>query len=225
MGQYVKVIQKNKGAFKNYLKKLESVQDFYITCGIHDGPGRRLAKTSTDKKVSRKKRVNIATLSDILEKHITWTQRFTKVFPDPNGNPDNNIIIPAGKKLTKPARVFIQLDRVPNVWSEISKGIQFETMRYLMEIQNSRGKRSAQNYFQTLAKHISDRQKQRITNHETEENSPTTMKIKGFDYALYQHGMLLNSIEGRVIRSKTGKKVRCSKVATELEDMLNKLNK
>ena len=99
MAQYVKVIQKNKGAFKNYLKKIEEIQEFKATCGIHKDVGRLKVKSGSKKKPknkgalkisgkhkeiveakkratsSRKTRINLATLSSILERHITWTQK------------------------------------------------------------------------------------------------------------------------------------------------------
>ena len=95
MAQYVKVIQKNKGAFKNYLKKIEQIQDFKATCGIHKDVGRLKVKSGSIKKPknksslkvkaeskeivegkkrsssSRKTKTNLATLSSILERHIT----------------------------------------------------------------------------------------------------------------------------------------------------------
>ena len=101
MSQYVKVIQKNKGAFKNFLKKIEQIQDFKATCGIHKDVGRlqiqsgsikrpkdksSLKVKSSSKDIveakkrsssSRKSRLNLATLSSILEKHLTWTQKNT----------------------------------------------------------------------------------------------------------------------------------------------------
>ena len=250
MAQYVKVIQKNKGAFKNFLKKIEMMQDFKATCGIHKGVGRLKVKSGSIKKPknkgnlkvkdesknvvegkkrsssSRKSRLNLATLSTILERHITWTQKNTAVFT-PAGGGENVGIGPSknpDKKHVKRARIHIHLERVSNVWAEIKDGIQFETMRYLLELQRSRGKRSGQNLFKEIAEKVSERQRQRITNKETFPNAELTKIIKGFDWPLFDSGLLLRSITGRVVRNSTGKKVRCAYVATNMDEMIRKIN-
>lgn len=226
MAQYVKVIQKNKGAFKNFLKKIEQIQDFKATCGIHKDVGRLKVKSGSIKKPknkstlkgkkrsssSRKSRLNLATLSSILEKHITWTQK-------------NNAIIPtADAKMRQPARIHIHLEKASNVWAEVQQGVQFECMRYLLELQRSRGKRSAQNLFKELAEKVSERQRQRITNKETLTNAQLTIDIKGFNWPLFDSGLLLRSITGRVVRNSTGRKVRCAYIATNMDEMIRKIN-
>ena len=229
MAQYVKVIQKNKGAFKNFLKKIEQIQDYKATCGIHANVGRlkvkrgRVGKINYQKlkvkseskgvvegkkrtRSSRSKLINLATLSQILESHITFTA------------------IGGEFKVRQPARFHIHLEEVSDVWAQVRQGVQFETMRYMMELQRSRGKRSAQNLFKELAEKVSERQRQRITNKETQANAKLTELIKGFNWPLFDSGMLLKSIEGRVVRNSTGKKVRCAYVATNMEEMIRKIN-
>ena len=229
MAQYVKVIQKNKGAFKNFLKKIEQIQDYKATCGIHKNIGRikvrhgRATKANykklkvkaeskgvvEGKKKSRSSRnslINLATLSSILEKHITFTA-------------------PGGEfKVRRPKRIHIHLEEESSVWAQVKDGIQFETMRYMLELQRSRGKRSGQNLFKEIAEKVSDRQRQRISNKETAGNAQMTIDIKGFDWPLFDSGLLLRSIEGRVVRNSTGKKVRCAYIATNMDEMIRKIN-
>ena len=245
MAQYVKVIQKNKGAFKNYLKKIEQIQDFKATCGIHKDVGRLKIKSGSIKKPknkgnlkvkaeskgivegkkrsssSRKSRLNLATLSTILERHITWTQKNSATITGAGGN---TVTIQAGAKMRQPARIHIHLEKASNVWAEVQQGVQFETMRYLLELQRSRGKRSAQNLFKEIADKVSERQRQRITNKETLSNAELTKIIKGFDWPLFDSGLLLRSIDGRVVKNSTGKKVRCAYVATNMDEMIKKIN-
>lgn len=250
MAQYVKVIQKNKGAFKNFLKKIEQIQDYKATCGIHKDVGRLKVKhrnivkpkgnvnlriKSESKSVvegkkrsssSRKSSLNLATLSSILERRITWTQKKTAVFTPANGG-RNASIGPSkdpDKKHVKPARIFIHLEKTSNVWAEVQHGVQFETMRYLLELQRSRGKRSGQNLFKEIAEKVSERQRQRITNKETISNAELTKIIKGFDWPLFDSGLLLRSITGRVVRNSTGKKVRCAYIAENMDEMIRKIN-
>ena len=229
MAQYVKVIQKNKGAFKNFLKKIEQIQDYKATCGIHKNVGRlkvrrgRVGKINYQKlkvkseskdivegkkrtRSSRSKLINLATLSQILESHITFTA------------------IDGKSKVRQPARFHIHLEEVSDVWAQVKDGVQFETMRYMLELQRSRGKRSAQNLFKELAEKVSDRQRQRITNKETRANAKLTELIKGFNWPLFDSGMLLRSIEGRVVRNSTGKKVRCQYIATNMDEIIRKIN-
>jgi hypothetical protein len=245
MAQYVKVIQKNKGAFKNYLKKIEQIQDYKATCGIHKDVGRIKVKSGSIKKPknkgalkikgeykqiveakkratsSRKTRINLATLSSILERHITWTQKNSATITGAGGN---IVTIQAGAKMRQPARIFIHLEKASNVWAEVQHGVQFETMRYLLELQRSRGKRSGQNLFKEIAEKVSGRQRQRILNKETEVNSKITQMIKGFNWPLFDRGFMLRSIDGRVVRNSTGRKVRCAYVATNVDEMIRKIN-
>lgn len=245
MAQYVKVIQKNKGAFKNYLKKIEQIQDFKATCGIHKDVGRIKVKSGSIKKPknkgtlkikgeykqiveakkratsSRKTRINLATLSSILERHITWTQKNSATVTGASGD---IVTIQAGAKMRQPARIFIHLEKASNVWSEVQQGVQFETMRYLLELQRSRGKLSGQNLFKEIAEKVSYRQRQRITNKETDTNSKITQMIKGFNWPLFDSGFMLRSIDGRVVRNSTGRKVRCAYVATNMDEMIRKIN-
>jgi len=243
--QYVKIIQKNKGAFKNFLKKIEKIQDFKATCGIHKDVGRlkvahrNLKKTkgfgkfkvnSGSKDIvegkkrtssTRKSRLNLATLSSILERHITWTQKNNAVIPTASGS---TVTIPAGAKMRRPARIHIHLEKASNVWAEVQQGVQFECMRYLLELQRSRGKRSGQNLFKEIAERVSERQRQRIINKETLTNAQLTVDIKGFNWPLFDSGLLLRSIQGRVVRNSTGKKVRCAYIATNMDEMIRKIN-
>lgn len=227
--QYVKIIQKNKGAFKNFLKKIEKIQDFKATCGIHKDVGRLKVKHGRAGKVNYKKLkvkaeskgviegkkksrssrnslINLATLSSILEKHITFTA-------------------PGGEfKVRRPARYHIHLEHESSVWAQVKDGIQFETMRYLLELQRSRGKKAGQNLFKEIAEKVSERQRQRITNKETAGNAQMTIDIKGFDWPLFDRGLLLRSIQGRVVRNSTGKKVRCAYIAINMEEIIRKIN-
>ena len=245
MAQYVKVIQKNKGAFKNFLKKIEMIQDYKATCGIHKDVGRLKIKSGSIKKQknkgtlkvkdsskeivegkkrsssSRKTKINLATLSSILEKHITWTQKNNATISTAGGS---TISIPAGAKMRRPARIHIHLEKASNVWAEVKDGIQFETMKYMLELQRSRGKRSGKNLFKEIAEKVSERQRQRISNKETAGNAQMTIDIKGFDWPLFDSGLLLRSIEGRVVRNSTGKKVRCAYIATNMDEMIKKIN-
>ena len=164
MSEYVKVIEKNKGAFKNFLKKLEQVQDFKATCGIHKNDGRRIVRhqnlkkprnnssLKVDKKDSgkisdakdrskskRKKNINSATLSSILERRISWHQSKTAVFTPANGG--DNIAIRSNDTLihVKPARIFIHLEKVENVWAEVKQIVQNECMLYLTKLEYTHG--------------------------------------------------------------------------------------
>src|SRR5574344_814980 len=186
MAQYVKVIQKNKGAFKNFLKKIEQIQDYKATCGIHKDKGRILAKD----RAGNKNDINIATLSDILERYITWRQKSTVVIPANDGG--DPIVIPQGRIIRKPARIFIHLEKVSNVWAEVQKRIQTQSMFYMLKLHRSRGKRSGQELFLDIANWVAERQRQRIIRRETNGNSGlTTIRLKGFNYPLFDKFSLM----------------------------------
>lgn len=246
MSEYVKIIQKNKGAFKNFLKKIEQIQDYKATCGIHKDVGRikvkrgalkkprnnsslkstkessgKISEAKTRSSSKRKSMLNLATLSSILEKHVTWTQTTNAIITGASGN---TITIPAGAKMRRPARIFIHLEKVGNVWAEVKQGVQFETMRYLLALQRSRGKIAGQNLFKEIAEKVAQRQRQRIINKETAGNSDLTMQIKGFNFPLFDKGTLLSSIKGRVVRNSTGRKVRCAYIADNIDEIIRKIN-
>lgn len=246
MAQYVKVIQKNKGAFKNFLKKIEQIQDFKATCGIHENDGRKRVKHRNIKKPkgtgklkpkknsdiddakkrtssSRKKQLNLATLSSILEQHITWKQSKTAIFQPASGEALTAIGADETKIRRKPARIHIHLERSSSAWSDVQKIVQSECMLYLVKLQSSRGKMAGRNMFKEIADKVSERQRQRITNKETLTNAQLTVDIKGFNWPLFDSGMLLKSIKGRLIRNM-GKKVKCSYIATNVDEMIRKIN-
>ena len=126
--------------------------------------------------------------------------------------------------MRQPARIHIHLEKASSVWAEVTQGIQFETMRYMLELQRSRGKRAGQNLFKEIAENVSERQRQRITNKETLSNAELTKIIKGFDWPLFDSGLLLRSIQGRVVRNSTGKKVRCAYIAINMDETIRKIN-
>ena len=165
--------------------------------------------------------LNLATLSSILEKHVTWEQKSNAVF---TGASEDTIFIPAGMKMRRPARIFIHLEKVGNVWAEVKQGVQFETMRYLLALQRSRGKIAGQNLFKEIAEKVAQRQRQRIINKETAGNSDLTMQIKGFNFPLFDKGTLLSSIKGRVVRNSTGRKVRCAYIADNMDEIIRRIN-
>ena len=247
MAQYVKVIQKNKGTFKNFLKKIEQIQDYKATCGIHENDGRKRVKHRNIKKPkgngnlkpkknsdiddakkrvssSRKKQLNLATLSSILEQHITWRQSKTAIFQPALGGPLTAISADETKIRRKPARIHIHLERSSSAWTDVQNIVQSECILYLTKLQSSRGKMAGQNLFKEIAEKVAQRQRQRIINKETAGNSDLTMQIKGFNFPLFDKGTLLSSIKGRVVRNSTGRKVRCAYIADNIDEIIRRIN-
>lgn len=213
-----------KNEMKSLMKKIALLQMYYLTVGIHKGQGTRLANSTSSSKI------NIATLAHWLEEGASWVQSKTIRIPSklPVGNPatgkiENFVTIFKGTHINVPSRLFISLNKIPYVWSNIKN---FTNNAIKMFIGLNRGTGNAKKFFEILGIEIERNQKQRITNgFGVDGNSPTTEKIKGFNHPLLDSGNMLDSIRYKINKNfgKGEKKIAKLKYLTEIENMFKDL--
>lgn len=186
----IKIISKKQG-LKKALKELAKLEKSCVTVGIHKGQG-RLKKT-----VSGRGPINMATLAKLQETAMSWIQKNTVVIPCADGD---DIIIPKGARLNKPARIFVNLQKVPDVYGAIQNFIS-DKIRSLLS--KSIKTSMINSFWNTIGEKILLEQKNRIQLQRTDKNSEITQKIKGFNHPLFDTGALLNALSFKRI---TGKK-------------------
>lgn len=209
----VQVIHKKKG-LKTLLKKLESLQDYQATVGIHKGDGRKKVSSNG------KNPINTATLAKVME-----TDHDIKPTKDLYIETYDGSTVHLAKDATyhQPARYFIKLQNVPEQWSKIKSYLRQEFLDFIGF--KGRGRREGTYVFKRIGSFAEKAQKYRIINAETAKNGPATEAIKGFNHPLLDTGHLLDSISSRVTDNRTDKKIRFSKIADDIEKSMMKLNK
>lgn len=181
---------------KALMKKLEAIQDYQSTAGIQKNEGRKLVKYDTWKKSGF---YNRATIAKALETDF-----------------DNGV-------MHRPARFFIKLQNVPEVWNEIREYLRSEFTSFLSF--KGRGRREGTYVLKRIADFAVEKQKFRITSGNTAPNSESVAKEKGFNHPLFFHGEMLDAISSKVTDNRTGKKIRFSDKWNKIEKSIMGLGK
>lgn len=220
-------IKHTKKGMKNLIRKMVWMQAYLSTSGIQKGDGRRNVKSG-----SGNKKIKLATLAHQLEQYVNWTQPKTAVIPlaNPYWNPktkryEDNVVIPAGTKLSRQPRIFISLDQIPEIWQEL-KTFYFNLIRRHFANNDRKYKQGAKKIADSLSKEVEAKQKDRINTLATESNRPKTQIIKSFDFPLFQTGRLLDSIKGKT-KSSADKAIREEKkyeYLYQIDDIIKKIN-
>lgn len=215
----VQVIHKKKG-MKALMKKLEYLNEYQATSGIHKDKGRRKI-TSGDGKKRRNKSINMATLAKVLETDhdIIPTRDIYLISQDGNAT----IKLTAGKSYHHVARYFIKLQNVPEEWNKVREFIRRQFLEFLGF--SGRGKREGAYIFRRIGEFAETIQRSQIIDAKTAPNTAATSILKGKNHPLLDDGDLLNSIDHRVSKQSTGRKVRFSKIADDMEKTMMSLNK
>ena len=195
--KFCKVVVK-RNDLKGLMKKLSLLQMYYLTVGIHTNEGRRISNSRT------KSKSNIAKVAHIMESGATYTQSKTVRIPSAQsvGNPlisdkfENFVTILKGTLITIPQRIFISLNKLPFVWNKVQA--YSESLLNTLMSQNM-GTGNASKYYDNMGKRLQMDMMERIgitgTTFYHAPNSPTTIKIKGFNHPLFDTGKMLNSIK------------------------------
>lgn len=213
----LQIIHKRKG-MKNLLKTIVALQMYYVTCGIHRNEGRRRVKSSSSNKSS----VNRATLASLLEKTVSWIQPKTVTIPTHDGE---EVTIWAGARLRRPARIFIHLNLLPNIWNGLRSFIR---TRVLLLLKKQRvGATGAKKFLKALGVKALEEQQARINRKDTASNSEITEKIKGFNHPLFDTGALLESLKYKINPNfnKGGKRLLRLKYLTQIDSWIRELNR
>lgn len=186
----VQIICKRKG-LKNIVKKIVWLQAYSSASGIWRQEGRQWVN-----KDGSKGRIKLAKLAQVLETFATWIQPKTAVIPTFDGD---TITIPAGARLKRPARPFIMLWKVAEVWTDLRDRARAFIISYLNNRAIRGGKTHSKHVIDSITEQVTLLQKNRVTEMQTQENSQVTQKIKGFDFPLFDSGRLFNAIRGKTV--------------------------
>lgn len=167
---YVEIICKKQG-MKTLLKNLLALENFTGRAGIFGRDGTQIVRR---KGKSRTNKINMATLAWIQEQFIAYTRE-------------------DGSMYVKPERKFIHFNLNPEVYGAFRNGVRDLVRRFAKnKFKNPRG------LMQLIVDFAVDAQKFIIINKKTKPNTPYTISKKGFDWALFDTGKMLNAIKGKV---------------------------
>lgn len=190
-----KVISKRNG-LKKALKELAKFEKSCVTVGIHKGQG-RLKKTVSGGRGT----INMATLAKYQETDVHWTQKNTVVIPCADGE---SVVIPKGTIHHKPARIFVNLQKIPNIWAGI--GMFISTRLKYLSIKGLKLS-SINKFWESVGSKILEEQQNRIRRADTVSNSETTQRIKGFNHPLFDTGALLGALSFKRVTGKAKSKL------------------
>lgn len=245
MSDKVFEVKHKKRGLNNLLRHLRSFQTYYVSVGIHkrgniitsgekqkkdykkimaylrkkekDDAGivERKRSGKSGKKISR---FNLASLAYYLEQPVSWVQEETVRVQGVN----NIFTIFAGARLKRPARIFISIFKLPNVWSGIKSFINTK-VKYFAGSTNM----SSRDFWNALGRKVQEEQQRIITSSSSAANTDLTTLIKGKNHPLFDTGRLLNGITFHMVRNQnsTGaKKIDKAKFLMNLDQEMEKLN-
>jgi len=215
----VQVIHKKKG-MKALMKKLEYLNEYQATAGIHKNKG-RLKITSGDGKKRRNKSINMATLALTLETDHDIIPTKDTYLTSEDGL--QTIKLTAGKSYHQVARHFIKLQNVPQEWTKVREFVRRQFLEFLSS--SGRGKREGTYVFRRIGEFAEVVQRSQIIDAKTAPNTAATSTLKGKNHPLLDDGDLLGAIDSRVTKQSTGKKVRFTKIADDMHKTMMSLNK
>lgn len=215
--QPFQIIHRKKG-MKNLIKKMIWMQAYYATSGIQKNEGRQWVKSS-----GGKGKIKLAKLAQVLETFATWIQPKTVVITGFDGE---EITIPKGARLQRPARPFIMLYKVPEVWEKLRAFYKKLVLEHFRKLDRSY-KQGAKKIIDEVGLECQKLQKDRILSLSTKGNSEITKKVKGFDFPLMDSGKMESSIRSKTISTASGKAQRDEaklKYLTQIDELIKQLN-
>lgn len=215
--QPFQIIHRKKG-MKNLVKKMIWMQAYYATSGIQKNEGRQWVKSS-----GGKGKIKLAKLAQVLETFATWIQPKTVVITGFDGE---EITIPKGARLQRPARPFIMLYKVPEAWEKLRAFYKKLVLEHFRKLDRSY-KQGAKKIIDEVGLECQKLQKDRILSLSTKGNSEITKKVKGFDFPLMDSGKMESSIRSKTIPTASGKAQRDEaklKYLTQIDELIKQLN-
>lgn len=189
MPQEVQIICKRRG-LKNLVKKIIWLQAYNAVSGIWRQEGRQWVVGND----GSKKSIKLAELAKVMEEYVKWKQKNKVTIDCADGG---KVHIPADVWITKPARPFIMLWKIPEIWMDLRNRVRAFILTYLGNTKVRGGKTHSKHVVDSITEQVELLQKNQISQKKTDRNSVITAKIKGFDHPLLDTGRLFNSIRGR----------------------------
>lgn len=138
---------------------------------------------------SGKKGFNLATLAYYLEQPVSWVQGKTVRIQGVDGI----VTIWEGARIHRPARVFIRIFKLSEIWNKVKNFIRMQVRNFYLKSGTNRTQ-----FWNTLGTMVSSEQKGVIQTSHNAGNSDVTIKIKGKNHPLFDTGKLLNSSSYKV---------------------------
>lgn len=188
MPQQVQIICKRKG-LKNLVKKIIWLQAYNAVSGIWRQEGRQWVEGN-----GKKSRLKLAELANLLETFGSWIQSKSVTIFSSSGE---KIFIPAGARLKRPARPFIMLWKIPEVWIDLRNRVRAFILTYLNNTAIRGGKTHSKHVIDAITEQVTLLQKNQISQKRTDPNSKITEKIKGSNSPLFDTGRMFEAIRGK----------------------------
>lgn len=183
MAKKAMVVKHTKKGMNKLAKNLFLLQQDCVSVGIHKSDN---APTSDGRDGS----FNLASLAYYLEQTVSWIQNKTVVVPADDGS---NVVIYKGSRMVRPARIFITIFKLDNVWNKIRSFIQEQVKALYLSAGSSK-----KSFWKNIGNMAKNEQKAVIQTSSSATNSDLTTKIKGFNHPLFHTGGLLNAINYQV---------------------------
>lgn len=185
--------KKAYNAIQKALKRMEN-RDKKAPTESRSGLDKTNKGSSTSQK--RKKPFNLATLAYYLEQQVSWVQTNTVRIQGVNGL----VTIWKGSRIHRPARVFIRIFKLPEIWNKVKNFIRMQVQNLLLRT----GKNGKQ-FWKAIGAMACSEQKGVIQTSHNAGNSDITMQIKGKNHPLFDTGRLLNSSTYKIEKNYSGK--------------------
>lgn len=219
MPQQVQIICKRRG-LKNLVKKIIWLQAYNAVSGIWRQEGRQWVIGNN----GTQKGIKLAELAKLMETYIKWKQKKAVTLTCADGD---MVHIPAGAWLTQPARPFIMLWKIPEIWNDLRNRVRAFVLTYLGNTAIRGGKTHSKHVVDAITEQVTQLQKNQISQRRTDRNSEITAKIKGFDSPLLDSGRLFGAIRGKTKSTaiKGGAKEQKLKFLTQIDKLLADFNR
>lgn len=200
---------------QNHLKKMGQ-EDGGSNSSPNSGSGLDKDNSNEIHTRNRNRSYNLASLAYYLEQSVSWIQGKTVRLLAKDGS---QVTINKGARITRPARVFIRLFKLPTIWNKIRLFIQ----RQVRNLYVSAGTNKKQ-FWTAVGMMTKLEQKGVIQTSNSAANSDITTKLKGQNHPLFDTGGLLNAIDYKVEKNYNGgTKIAKNKFLMQLDEEMGKL--
>lgn len=156
----------------------------------NSGSGLDGGEKKSSPKSARQKTFNLATLAYYLEQPISWIQRKSVNLLAKDGD---IVTIHAGARISRPARIFIRIFKLTNIWNKVRAFIQRQVRNLYVQAGTNR-----RAFWQAIGMMAYQEQKNIIRTSASAANSDITVKLKGQNHPLFDTGGLENSINYKI---------------------------
>ena len=184
--------EKQKKEFNKLQKHLKNMgqESNGSNSSPNSGSGLDGGEKKSSPKSARQRTFNLATLAYYLEQPISWIQRKSVNLLAKDGD---IVTIHAGARISRPARIFIRIFKLTNIWNKVRAFIQRQVRNLYVQAGTNR-----RVFWQAIGTMAHQEQKNIIRTSASAANSDITVKLKGQNHPLFDTGGLENSINYKI---------------------------